>query len=269
MNRGLIAKFLRDSRWLRWGALFGIVLFEVLFTRIMREIDKEYLGMLLSSPFFSRLINMLIGSEIGGDLNITVLLTVGFAHPVLFTLTWAVLLTDGTRVLVGELERGTLDLTLALPVSRWDVFLAATVSWLPWGIPMSLAPLFGAWIGGQLFYEEPIAYARLAPMTLNLFGLYVAVGGLTMLVATFHERRGIAIGTMVIVMLSSFLLNFLASMWDALEPLSRLGLLNYYKTIEIYRNGLPVTNTLILVGFGLVAWIVGLRRFATKDIHAA
>jgi hypothetical protein len=108
-------------------------------------------------------------------------------------------------------------------------------------------------------------------VTVNLFCLYLAVGGLACLVSAMSERRGRAVATVFGILLASFLLNFLAQFWPPAEAVSRLSVLHYYKPLGVLRPGVmdagwPVADMLVLAGFAAVTWTAGGLWFARRDI---
>jgi hypothetical protein len=101
----------------------------------------------------------------------------------------------------------------------------------------------------------------------NLFGVYVAVGGIACLASAVSDRRGPAIGFVFTVVLASFLLNFLARFWEPAERFAFPGLLNYYRPNTILSDGvLSLGHVSALFGFGLVLWIAGGVALARRSI---
>ena len=143
MNRAIILKTVRDTLPILLVVCAAIVLLETLFVCVLGQFSKE-MEFILQNPIFQRFSRVLLGSQLGGATSSTSFLAFGFAHPLLFALTWAFILTNCTRVLAGEIERGTADLLLTLPVSRGGVFMSVSVVCVGAGIPVCIAPLVGA-----------------------------------------------------------------------------------------------------------------------------
>lgn len=270
MNPAIFRKALRDSGWLVLLVPIALVVFEVLVVRALSESGSESAGYWLHRPFTKRLLKMLLGSELG-DITPTTLVTIGLAHPLLYALNWTLLLSVATRMTAGEIDRGTADLLLTLPVSRLTVYVSCSALWILAGIPASVAPLLGVYIGewwAPLW--EPVTFGPLWLLALNLLAMYLAVGGLTMLVSSAVSRRGSAIAVVLAGLLGSFLLNFLAAIWPAAERIAFLGLLHYYHPLPCIREGLvPVRDLVVLGSVGVVAWLVGALTYCRRDIPAA
>ncbi|TWT45096.1 ABC-2 family transporter protein [Phycisphaerae bacterium RAS1] len=271
MNRAVVLKTARDTFWLALVATVGIMLFEMLFVRAMREVPVEIANYWLGHKVFSRLIEALVGARLAENLTPTTLVTIGFAHPLVFALTWALLLTVCTRVIVGEIERGTADLLLTLPISRTRIYLSTSVVWMLAGIPVSLAPWLGMCLA-QRFVPlwEPIDLQRLAMLPVNLYLLYLSIGSSATLVSSLTSRRGAAVAIVLTALLASFVLNFLSALWPAAKHVAFVGILNYYQPLPMARDGVwPIGHLAALAGFALAAWLAGLIIFRRRDIPAA
>ena len=270
MNLGIIRKTTREALPLLVIMTLAIVLLESLLVGVIGDFSKELEYLWLRRPIFERFARMQLGADLGGAVTTTGLMTIGFAHPLMFAFTWVFLLTTCSRVIVGEIERGTADLLLTLPVSRGAVYTNVSVVWMAAGVPVSLAPLLGCGIGQTIFeLPEPLDFSRLAILAANLFALYLAVGSATLFVSTLVSRRALAVAFVLAWLLASFLLNFLAQFWSLADGISALGVLRYYRPLPVVQTGdWPVHHIAVLLGLGAFFWGGGLWRFARRDIPA-
>lgn len=271
MNIAVVRKTLRDSLPLLLITAAGIILFEAIFVRVMSDLAAELLRFWTRQPGLKRMIQLLIGGEIDLDISATGLITIGMAHPLLFALTWAFILTGTSRVISAEIDRGTADVLLGLPLSRWSYYVSVTSVWLVGGVLLTAAPLAGVWLGERLSpLDEPFDFGRLLLVALNLFALYLAIAGTSMLASACFTRRAAAIAVVLAGLLASFLINFLSQFWGPAEYFSFLGLLDYYRPLAVVRdNALPARDVAVLAGVAATTWCVGLWRFCTRDVPAA
>src|SRR5262249_39667800 len=126
MNPGLIRKTLRDCLVQFVLTLAAVTAWEVLFIRAMGEFSTDMSQLWLKQPPLRRMIQMLIGYDLASDLTPPTLMTIGLAPPLLYALTWSFILAVTSRVLAGEVDRGTADLLLTLPVSRRQIFVSVS-----------------------------------------------------------------------------------------------------------------------------------------------
>jgi beta-exotoxin I transport system permease protein len=191
MNRGLVIRAFRES----WPAtlVLGLVLLGVeaalafVLPKFSSQMPQEWLQM----DFARGIMKAMLGTEIADRIGPQMFHSMAWVHPVVLALVWAHALLAGTRVPAGEVDRGTADVLLSLPVSRWEIFISETFVWLVSGAAILAAALAGNLLGGLgLPPEQRPALARVLVVLLNLFCLYVAVGGLAWLVSSFSDRRG-------------------------------------------------------------------------------
>jgi len=270
MSLAVVRKTTQDTAVLFVLLTGAVILFEVLVVCAVGEMTGEFATVWLQKPIFKGLLRTLLGSDIVGNITPTVLVTIGFGHPVLYALTWAFLLAVCTRVTVGELDWGTADLLLTLPVSRTKVYTSVSVVWLVAGVPISAAPLAGVWIGEML---APLPIVAVADAVFEVFADVIdqidAIGGLTMGGDPFARRRGHAIAVVLGVLIASLFLNFLAQYWSAVDRIAFMSLLHYYRPLPVVRaETLPTADIGVLAGVALLAWLIGLWYFRQRDIPA-
>lgn len=271
MNTALLGKTLRDTAPLLLIVLLSLIVFEVIYVRAMRDFAGDLLDMWNKRPAIKSLVQMLVGAQITSNISSTGLISIGLAHPLLFALTWAFILTTCTRVLAAEVDRGTADLLLTLPLSRSAIYFNVTIVWLLAGVLLSFAPLLGVWLGERWApLDEPIEVRRLLIPACNLYALFIAVSGAAMLASAMASRRNVAVGVVLAALLISFLLNFLEQFWKPAQQISFLALLHYYKPLASVNDGVwPIGDLLKLLSAGLVCWLAGLVWFSRRDIPAA
>ncbi len=169
---------------------------------------------------------------------------------------------------VGEIDRGTVDLTLTLPVTRWGILRARRPcgSWPESSCSPPDLP-GNEWGGSFVDRAMRPETSRLLIVVANLFCLYLAVGGLSWLVSAMSNRRGPALIVVFVLLLASFLLNFLSQFWSVAERISFLGLLDYYRPIYVLRDGtVPWSDMGVLLGAGAVLWIAAGVVFSRRDV---
>ena len=185
-------------------------------------------------------------------------LTLLVAHAIVFC----------TRMPAGEVDRGTIDVLLSLPVSRTRVYLCESVVWLASGVLVVAFGVLGHVVGGRYTGPDTVRTAsELVIINVNLYCLYAAVGGMACLVSALSDRRGRAIGIVFGIVLASFLLNFLAPFSDRVAKVSFMSVLNYYKPVFILRDAAwPVSDVLVLSAAAGAFWLAGAVILARRDI---
>lgn len=269
INRGIVRKSMCEV-W-RATLLFGLGMaaFHALLSYVIPTLFAKYSEQLLQIEFVRPIITALLGAEIGSRLDPRVMSSFVWVHPVVLALLWAQEITFCARMPAGEIDRGTIDTFLALPVSRWRVYMSESVVFLACGLFLVLMGLIGnqagGWLSGDGDYRMPTM--SLLKVIVNLYGIYVAVGGLAFLVSACCDRGGSVVGIVFAAVLASFLLNFLAQLWQPAKGFAFLSVMHYYKPLVIVREAAwPVWNLSVLTAVGVALWLLGGRVFSTRDI---
>lgn len=271
MSFALVRKTLRDSWLLLAAAMLGILIFEIVFSRVIEQMPADLGSGLLKQKWIQDIIRFLLGADLSELMTSTGVMTIGFSNSIVYALSFIFLLTTCSRIVAGEIDRGTCDLLLALPVSRASAYISASLVWILGCAPLAIMPFVGVYIGTHWFpLVEPVDYPRLLLPTTNLLFLFLAVGGISMLFSAIYTRRGPAIGVVIAVLIVSLMLNFLAQNWSDINKIAFLSLLHYYKPLPLVKSGqFSYYNLSVLFGIFLVTWTGGLLIFCRRDIPAA
>jgi ABC-type transport system involved in multi-copper enzyme maturation permease subunit len=269
VNRGLLLKSMRETAVATAILSAALLAIETILAAILPTLWNEFSGMLLQLEFFQTIIKALLGTDIGDVLGPEAIMAIAWVHPVVLAIIWTHAIVLCTRVPVGEVDRGTIDVLFGLPVSRWRVYLSETAVLAASGVFLIAVGLLGYRLGSLLSGSGSAPPLRpLMAVTANFYCLYLAVGGLACLVSAVSDRRGRAIAVVFAILLASFLLNFLAQFWRPAEIVSFLSLLSYHKPLVVMRGegGWPLVDMAALFGFAAATWLAGGIWFARRDI---
>lgn len=271
INWAIFWKTTRDSASLLLASSLGIVAFVVLFVWAMIDMGEKLMAFLSQMGFLRKIFEFSFGIDISREVSITILLAVCFTHALVLMLSWTVVIATTSRVTAGEIERGTADLLLTLPVRRSEVYISATLFWLLASLLLSMCPLVGLWIGISIFETKEVVFiVRFVKPAFNFFFLLLAIGGISSMISSCIDRRGLAVSTTVGMLLVSVVLNFIEPFITSIEKIRFLGLLNYFRPVDVVRLGeWPVMEMVVLLVLAVVSWSIGLIVFGRKDIPTA
>jgi ABC-type transport system involved in multi-copper enzyme maturation permease subunit len=254
--KGLLRKIFLEIRWPVLFFSLGLTAIMSILTwvlpTILGDIDKFFDAVPLFKPLIAALLGVNPDSQFSAEMTQAFL----WVHPTVLATIWGHEVMYCTRIPAGEIDRGTVDFLLGLPVSRWKLYLTETFGWLASGLIIICAGIFGHTCVAQKFASEmqPTPSATLMILC-NLFSMYIAVGSIAFLVSSMSDHRNRATGIVFAILLVSFLLNFLAQFWQPAKPWAKLSVLEYYRPATVIQSGdFPAMNVGILLGIGIVCW---------------
>lgn len=265
----LIRKQLRDSRWLLGvssAAFFGLSWLTVYLAHNFEQLMAEgKLGPNVRRYGFLR--------GLGGaamDYSTTALEVCWWNHPfvVLVVLGWAV--ARGGAAVAGEIERGTLDLTLSRPVAR-STFLFAQLVATVLGLAMLCVALISGNVVATQFHEvkdPPTVVTLLKPATM-VFALGWAIFGYTLPFSAIDVARWRPMVLSVGITLGGLIAMSVAPQFENLDWLEKLSVFQAYAPVTVALQGEPLLyNTTVLGLVGLAGVIAAFVAFARRDLPA-
>ena len=150
--RAIILKAAREVWFATLLVGLALVLVETALTMILPQMQAQIGDMLLQMPFVRTMMSTLIGTDAGDALSNQILNAICWVHPVVLALIWGHEIVFCTRFPAGEIDRGTVDVLLGLPVNRRAAYVGESVVWLATGIFILAA---GWRTSGPAFRLEP------------------------------------------------------------------------------------------------------------------
>lgn len=266
--RGLLTKILIEVRWsvLLFGT--GLCLIMALLTALLPKVLGDLDRIFEKLAFVKPLITALLGVDPGKQPTAQVMQAFLWVHPTVLTLIWAHEVMYCTRMPAGEIDRGTIDFLLGLPVSRWKVYISETIGWMVSGVVILLMGFAGHLAASSSLQPQMRpGFLITAWVMLNLLAVYAAVGSFSLLISAASDRRSRAMGIVFGVLLFSFLLNFLAQFWEPAKAVSFLSIMEYYRPAVIIQTGeFPLTDFVALAAVSIVCWVTGGVVFRRRSI---
>lgn len=249
--------------------LAGVVLFELIqapvvksfggaggITALIESLPPAFQALAKSRPEFSS-----FGSLAGS-------LSAGFTHPLYVVMTLAAIVGIASRGLAGEMERGTIQLTLSRPVSRASVYGSRVIGLVLTGLLLSLAGALGLVAGLVLAQPEgEFVYRHLLALALATFLLFWAIGGLALLASAAASTSGRVVAWAITFVVVSYFVDYFANIWDFLSSFAFLSVFAYFDPAQALTAGeVPVRNVVVLGLVGLVGVVSGLVIFERRDL---
>jgi ABC-2 type transport system permease protein len=265
MNRVLLARTI-SARWvliaatgaamLVWGAILPAI-----FATFGREMEELLSGNTLLSQFAQ------FG---GGDLfSLRGTIALGFVHPFTLLIMGIVAIGFPATAIAGEREKGTLEVTLARPISRRGLLATLFVAGLLFlGVLLALH-LVGSYVGAVITgVSGELDPGRMAQMWLSGWLLFVAFMSLAFLSSAMADRVGPALGIPLAFVLLNYLADVIGSLWPDAAWLQDWSMFNLVKAQQILNDGLAPSDLAITVAFAAVFIALTAWAFPRRDIPA-
>jgi len=264
--RSVAAKSLRDARrgfcWWSAGLAGLVALMVVVYPSIrdnagLKKLVQDYPEALKGFLAF------------GGDVDYVS--PAGYLGSELFSLTIPLLLliaavAAGARALAGEEEDGTLDLLLANPISRRRLSVEKSAALFLELTGLALVLWLALWIGARAVGMR-ISAGHLAAAVIAALLLAFVYGAIALLLGAVTGQRARAIGITVAAAVAAYIVNGLAPLVGAIEPLQKASPFYHYAASDPLRHGLEATHVCILVAIALVAAMLTPVLFDRRDLE--
>ena len=126
INRGILLKSAREV--LPITLLLGglLMLVQAVLAYVLPTFSAQFSSQMLRVEFVRNLIQAMLGTDMAEGVGPQLFVAMPWVHPVVLALVWAHAIIVCTRVPAGEVDRGTIDVLLGLPVSRWWLYVTET-----------------------------------------------------------------------------------------------------------------------------------------------
>jgi ABC-2 type transport system permease protein len=266
MNAALFAKTLRYHRFFIVGGSLLLILFVIVFLYAVSSLPMENAEVWMNIPWIKSLISSLMGSDISGLFDPSGMATFVFTHPVVLAIVIALVFSIASASLVGEIDRGTIDLLASLPISRSSIYASVSIALVGCGPLFCAALWIGALIGRSLTGQNEIRLDALGLVAVQFFFVYVFLCGMALGVSAMCSRRYVALAICFGVVLYAFTVNVLSAFWPALKIISYSSFFRYYAPLRIVEaHAVQWGSVIVLTVAGLALWLAGLLVFRSRD----
>lgn len=243
-----------------WTLVLG--LWGSMTTLLFPSISEQFAG--IDFPEFYEAFGPITSiGELSGFLALEVF---NFAIPIALGIYALVL---GTAALGGEEDQGTLELLMALPISRWKLVLTKTLSMMLILAIIVVGLCFSIWIGIQAIQNEvdiQVSALDLAYVALQSWLLVVALGMIALFLGAYLPERRHASMFGALILAASYLVDSLAEITEQLDPYQPFSLNYYYNSQELMVSGLVWEDAIVLAGVLVVFLVLALVSFERRNV---
>lgn len=169
-----------------------------------------------------------------------------------------------------NIEDGTIDLTLARPISRTRFYLEKWAALLAGMVMIIATSLLTAWLGTVLFRNARLDWQWFLLANVDVAAMLFLVVGLGLLVSALMSAGRAAGGAATLVVVLWYLCQTFGTAGDRLSFLKYLGPYYYAPSSQVItaEQWSDPWKLLVLVAAGLILGIAGLLYFQRRDITA-
>lgn len=177
--------------------------------------------------------------------------------------------TAGSSI-ARSIEDGTIDLTLARPISRTRFYLETWAALLVGMLMIVATALLTAWLGTLIFQNATLDWQWFALANVDIAALLFLVVGLGLLVSAMMSAGRAAGGVATLVVVLWYLCQTFGTTGDRLSFLKYLGPYYYAPSSQVItaERWSDPWKLLVLVAVGILLGIAGLIYFQRRDITA-
>lgn len=247
----------------------GLCAFHVAIAFVLPFFATEMIEQFLQVKFIQQIVSAFLGVDPGTEIGPALLDVMEWAHPMVLVLVSAYAVMSCTRTPAGEVDRGTIDVLLGLPVRRMTAYSAEAVVWSAGGFFLVGLGLVGHVLGREIAGQEyGYGATSLLLVNANLYCLFLAMAGMASFFSSLCDRRGRAVGLTVAALLASFFISSFSTFHAVMKQLSVLSVMNYYRPFRVLQGNVPpMSDMIVLLAVGTVFWISGGIIFTRRDIR--
>lgn len=211
-----------------------------------------------------------IRKAFGGE-NLTFSTFDGFLSVEYFNQMWVVVMTAfsvsiATGAIALEIEKGTMELLLAQPVSRRAVLVTRHIFFELGTLFLIAATILPIAIGAPLVTDN-FNFTGLLAFIVPAFLFFSAIGSLTFFFSTVFNTRGVAIFVSLGIIIFSYALDILAKLNDTISHVHFLSIFYYWDPYRYLHNvDFAWVDLAVLLGIMLVSTAAAVVRFERRDV---
>jgi hypothetical protein len=265
MFAALLHRSLRRARGLLFALAAVLAVFQMLIVLAASYVQEQ--------QGFSQMIAVLppMMQQMAGGIFSSFGATVafGYFHPIVIVVFVGLAIVVASEP-AADIESGVVDLVLARPILRGHLVTRSILMLVAVTTGMAALMVASSWVSLRLIAPAGVGprLSVLGKLAANLVAVSWVPGALSLAAASLMKRRGTAAGTVGILALALYLLNFLAEVLPRLRPFAPLSPFHYYQPMGIV-SGLGTRwsgDVTLLAGVAAAVSALAFLAFSRRDL---
>jgi len=206
----------------------------------------------------------------GGDVfSLSGAIALGFVHPISVALVSVFAVGFAASAVAGERQRGTLEVLLARPVARVQVYVTLLVACLSFIAVVVAGQVAGAFAGSLAFgVADEVAIPNLILLWSNGLLLYAAFASIGLAASVSFDRLGPALGVTAGVVVLAYFMQILGTLWPDAKGLQPYSLFHYLQAKDILTGAIHPLDFVVLGAAAALGVSWSIVEFPRRDLAA-
>ena len=195
----------------------------------------------------------------------------GFIAGEHFSIVWPIILiilvlAYASAAIAGEVEKGTIELLLAQPISRLKIFFAKYFSGLVIIAAFILLSNFSV-VPFSLLHNVDFRLQNYLAISILGFLFAFAIYGICIMLSSFSSSKGKPMAVTGGLLIIMYALNVFSAFQESVENLKYASFFHYYDFASAaIHNQLDALNLSVFLVVGIITTIIGAFIFVKRDI---
>jgi ABC-2 type transport system permease protein len=195
----------------------------------------------------------------------------GFIAGEHFSIIWPIVLiilvlAYASSAIAGEVEKGTIELLLAQPISRLKIFFAKYFSGLAIITAFIILSNFSV-VPFSILHNVDIQIQNYLAISIVGFFFAFAIFGICMMLSSVSSSRGQPMAITGGVLIIMYALNVFSTFKESLENLKYASFFHYYDFASaVVKNHIDALNIAVFLTVGIICTVIGAIAFVKRDI---
>lgn len=175
------------------------------------------------------------------------------------------LITVATSEFTKEVETGTIETLLSLPISRGKVYLTKWLNIMVTAAVMAVLTVMGSALLGRL-YDIPFSMKAFYMTTILTALFFWTIAAFTMLMSVIFNERSKPVFISIALLSVSYMINSLANIVDAVKDFRFLAIFYYYDTGRaLAEKTIGLTSIAVFLSIIILSSVAGYFWFKNRD----
>lgn len=168
--------------------------------------------------------------------------------------------------IAGEVEKGTIETVLSLPVSRRNIFLGKYFAGVAMFAAYCVITIFSVPLFALLFHID-VQFGHFAIFLLLAFLFGWALFGIAMLLSSFFSDKGKASAIIVGLLVAMYAANIVSGLQASLDKLKYVSFFHYFAPLDPLVNGkVDMLSITVFAGVAIISSTLALWQWQRRDV---